>query len=397
MPLVNSFPVGARNKAILRVVALRDSLIILKEDGVFRMNGDSPANFSVTVLDNTIICLDPSSVVLLNNQVLCLSNQGVCLISDSSVQIISRRIEDPIQAILGSSDLVGQTAAISYESDRHYLLSTLEPNGTTNSVVYVYNVLNDGWVTWDQTFKQGIVGLSDTLYLISTDNKILKERKNQTRLDFCGQNHSLTVNTVTSDLTGANITCTTHTPVKGDVIVKSDVFNRIKTANLVSSNVFAVTFYRASNLVAADTPILYQKYNSTIKLAPFHAGLVGRSKQFAQMQMHTKDESVTTVDISFSGDTYGESEVVTWEATAIGSTGAGWGNQPWGFFPWGNGDGVNITYGTKNAPIVRVYVPLFQQRNTFLQPRILHESAGEAINLQSVSFAVRAYGERVSR
>jgi hypothetical protein len=397
VPLVNGFPAGARNSQILRAVALRDSLILLKEDGVFRVNGDSPANFSVTVLDNTIICLDPSSVVLLNNQVLCLSNQGVCLISDSSVQIISRKIEDPVQAILGSDDLVGQTAAVAYESDRHYLLSTLEPNGTTNSVVYVYNVLNDGWVTWDQTFKQGIVGLNDTLYLISTDNRILKERKNQTRLDYCGQNYAVTVSSVTSDLTGARVTSTARAPQPGDVVVKSDVFNRVKTSTLVTSNVYDLTFYRASNLAASDTPTLYAQYNSTIKMAPFHAGLVGRMKQIAQFQGHLKDESVTSADISFSGATYGESEVVTWEASAVGAAGAGWGNQPWGFFPWGNSDGVNITYGTKNAPIIRTYVPLFQQRNTYIQPRILHIHAGEAINLQSISFAVRAYGERVSR
>jgi hypothetical protein len=397
VPLTNSFPVGARNKDILRVVALRDSLIVLKEDGVFRVNGDSPSNFSVTVLDNTVVCLDPSSVVVLNNQVIALSNQGVCLITDSSVQIISRRIEDPIQAILGSSNLVGQTAAIAYESDRHYLLSTLEPNGTTNGIVYVYNVLNDGWVTWDQTFKQGIVGNSDTLFLISTDNRILKERKFQTRLDFCGQNHATTVVSVASDALTAVITCSTRAPTNGDIIVQSDVINRVESSSLVSGNNYTVTFYRACNLVAANTPTLYEQYDSTIKLAPFHAGLVGRSKQFAQMQGHTKDESVTSVDISFSGNSYGESEVVTWSATEVGAAGTGWGNQPWGYFPWGNSDGVNITYGTKNAPIIRIYIPLFQQRNTYIQPRILHPHAGEAINLQSLSFAVRAYGERVSR
>jgi hypothetical protein len=193
------------------------------------------------------------------------------------------------------------------------------------------------------------------------------------------------------------ITCSTRAPVNGDIIVQSDVINRVESSSLVSGNNYTVTFYRACNLVAANTPTLYEQYDSTIKLAPFHAGLVGRSKQFAQMQGHTKDESVTSVDISFSGNSYGESEVVTWSATEVGAAGTGWGNQPWGYFPWGNSDGVNITYGTKNAPIIRIYIPLFQQRNTYIQPRILHPHAGEAINLQSLSFAVRAYGERVSR
>lgn len=396
VPLVNNFPVGARNKEILRVVALRDCVIVLKEDGVFRLNGDAVSNFSVTALDNTVFCLEASSVGLLNNEVFAFSNQGVCRISDSSVQIVSRTIEDPIAAIVGSSSLATNAQAVTYESERLYILSTLNVNETSNTIVYAYNALNDSWVTWDTTFKQGVIGPNDTLYLITTGNKIHKERKNQTKIDFCGQNYATTVNTVASDALSATITVTGAAPVAGDAIVKSDVFSKIVTVT-GGSNPFTVTFARATNLAASDSVILYAKYDSAIKLAPFHAGLVGRMKQFSQMQVHLRDEAISVLDISYTGATYGGSELITWRASAIGSTGGGWGSLPWGFFPWGETDGINKTVGTRNAPIIRVYVPLFQQRNTFIQPFFEHKVAGEAINIQAIAFAVRSYGERTSR
>ncbi len=395
VPTVNQFPIGARNKSILRILALRDSVIILKEDGVFRLSGDTVAGFSVTTLDSTVICLSASSAVILNNQVLCLTNQGVCLISESSVQIVSRKIEDVIQPILGSSTLASQTGAFAYESERFYGLSTLLPNGTAAAQVYVYNILNDSWVTWDTTFKQGIVGPNDTLYLITAGDVVAKERKNQTRIDFTGQNYAATVTSVASGLLSALVAFGAGiVPEAGDILVKDNVFNRVTSAELVSGTTFTLTFLSPTNLVAADVPILYSVYESQIKMAPFHAGLVGRMKQFAQMQLHFRDNSVTELEITFSGDTFGSSESTTWVSQL---TSNGWGFFPWGFDSWGQVDGVDIQRKTSPAPICRIYVPRFQQRGTFIQPLIVHNRAGEAINLQAMTFAVRAYNERTSR
>jgi hypothetical protein len=395
VPLINQFPVGARNKAILRILALRDSVIILKEDGVYRLSGDTVFNFSVTALDTTVNCVAASSAVVLNNQVLALTNQGVCLISESSVQIVSRKIEDVIQPILGTSTLAAQTSAFAYESERFYGLTTVLPNGTTAAVVYVYNVLNDTWVTWDTMFKQGVVGPGDTLYLATSGDVIAKERKNQTRLDFSGQNYASTVSSVAADLMSAVVVFGGGVvPEIGDILVKSNVFNRVSGVSLVSGTTYTLTFVSLTNLVAADAPVLYSVYESQIKLAPFHAGLVGRMKQFAQMQLHFHDNSVSRLVITFSGDTYGSSESTTWSSILVSN---GWGNFPWGFDPWGLEDGVNIQRSTSPAPICRIYVPRFQQRGTFIQPLIVHSRAGEAINLQAMTFSVRAYNERVSR
>ena len=393
VPLLNSLNIGRANAAILAIRSLRDSLIVLKEDGVYRVTGDTFNAFSATPLDTTVVCRAPSSVKVLNNQVIFLSNQGVCLVTESSVQIISRTIEDVIQPILSKDDLDTNTSAVAYESERLYLLSTLGLNETTNTVVYAYNILNDTWTTWDTLFTQAVVGPSDTLYMVTTQDVIARERKQQTLVDYTGQNYSTTVNSVASDSLSANITSASAVPEKGDVLVKDNVFTRIASVT-GSGPAYDVTFQSITNLEAADTPILYSKYDSTWKLAPFHGGMVGRMKQFAQMQMHFKNSAPSRLEIAFQGYTFGGSSEVEWSNPLQFD---GWGLFPWGFLPWGQEDGVNLSEQTKASGVCRVYVPRFAQRTTFLQPVVEHKAAGEQINLQAVTFAVRPYQERVSR
>lgn len=396
VPLVNFFLAGAKNKAILRCHALRDSLILEKEDGVYRVTGDNVGNFVVTLLDSTISILAGSSSDVLNNQCVFLSNQGVCLVTDSSVQIVSRRIEEVIQPILGQTALGTQTGGVAYESERLYLLTTTDPNNTTATVTYAYNILSDAWTTMTMLFKQAVIGPNDTLYAITTDNVIFKERKKQTNIDYCGQNYTVTVVSVASDSMSATITMPVGiTPHKGDVIVKSQVINRVSsTPTLVTGTTYNFTFRQLTNLAAADTPILYQQYESIIKTAPFHAGLVGRWKHFAEMQIHIRNQNLTALTITFTGAVYGSSEVTEWVSTF---NYAGWGQFPWGFEPWGQQDAINLTIGTSAAPIVRTYVPQFQARSTFIQPYLEHTQAAEPLNIQSLSFSVRPYGQRVSR
>lgn len=393
VPLVNFFPVGAKNKAILRVKSLRDSIIIIKEDGVFRATGDNVYNITITPLDTTVWCIATDSVRVINNQVVFLSNQGVCLVTESSVQIISRDIEDVIQPILGRSTLAANTHAVAYESERLYLLTTLKPNSTTDTTVYVYNILNQTWTNWDSTFVAGFINNSDVLHIVDEDNLIKRERKNQTRIDYCEQNYAITVNSVSGDQYSANITITgSYVPRSGDVIVKNNVFSRILS---VSTNIgtYDIVFLKKTNLAALDSLHIYARYDATVKLSPFHAGAVGRSKQFSQFQIHTRNFAITALDISFAGYMFGGSSTVEWSA---GDTGDGWGNEPWGIFGWGQEEAVNLALYTKPAPVIRVYIPLLQQRNTFLQPILYHKQAGESLEIQAMTFAVRPYQERVS-
>ncbi len=399
VPIENEYVAGSRNAKIFRVFALRDSVIILKGDGVFRMTGDSPANFNITAIDNTIFCVSANSGALLNNQVYFLANQGVCLATESSTQILSReKIEDVIIPIVGKSDIEVQTGSVAYESERTYKLSTIGPNQTTKTVSYIYNFVNDSWTTFDQLFIQGVIGPNDTQYLITSSNIIKKERKTQTRIDFCGQNYPVTITAVSSSKMSATVTSSSVVPAEGDVILKADVFSRIKTVTSLGSSVYTLTFRTVCNLTAADSLNLYQGYETDIDFAPFHAGQVGLMKQFSQMQLHTRTPSITRLEISYSGYSYGGSETTIWELSSVRDSGnLGWGQFPWGFEPWGQADAINIAQGTQPASPIRTFIPIFQQRNTFIKTRIKHREAGESLDIQALDYAVRPYKERVSR
>lgn len=396
VPLANEFLAGPKNEAILRVFALRDSVIYITEGGIYRGTGDGPFNFTVTALDTTIKPIAGDSAYLLNNQVFVLSNQGVCAVSESSVQILSRKVENIFEPIVGSPNISTATCAVAYESDRSYRISTLEPNVDTKNKTFLYNVLNDTWTESDKLFDAAIVGPSDTMFS-TTGNVIYKERKNGNRLDYCDQNFSVTVASVSADKLSATISSPSTVPAIGDIIVKNNVFSRIKSV-AGSSPTYTVEFYRQTNLVAADAPQIYKAYTSIVKMSPFHAGAVGRAKQFAQLQLHTRSAQITRLRILFTGPVFGGSEEVSWTIGEVGSiTQGGWGEIPWGFFPWGLEDGINTIYKTEPAPIIRIYVPRFQQRSTYIQAYFEHSDAGETMDIQALSWAVRGYGERVTK
>lgn len=237
VPLTNSFNVGSEEAEILRIAALRDSLIILKEDGVFRLNGDSLNNFTVTALDTTVICKATDSVDVLNNSVYAFTNQGVVQITDASVRILSRPIEPVLSAILGTADLESVTSGISYESERLYLLATIRPNTTSTvaDAIYVYNYLSDTWALWtgaNLAFVNGLVStLDDKMLAIPAGdtNVVVKERKDNTNVDYSEQEYPvLTINGVIANFTtlsgSADVTVTSqmdHAFEIGDLVTIS--------------------------------------------------------------------------------------------------------------------------------------------------------------------------------
>lgn len=246
VPLTDTIAIGSESAAILRIAPLRDSLIILKEDGVFRLNGDSKANFSVTALDNTVICVARRSMAVLNNSVYALTNQGVVQITDSSVPIISRPIEPLFSSIIGLSALEDVTSGVGYESERLYLLSTVQPNTpvTEPNVTYCYNYLTDSWTTWrgDAVVFLGahLGSEDDKLYFVQGNNTryLHKERKNQNKVDFTGQDFATPViaaqvATAVAILGTANVTCTTteaHGFAVGDLLTVSRASTALATA-----------------------------------------------------------------------------------------------------------------------------------------------------------------------
>jgi hypothetical protein len=250
VPVVNRFPIGSQDADILRVVALRDSLVIFKEDGVFRLNGDSLTNFTATALDTTVILKARRSVAVLNNSVYALTNQGVVQVTDTSVRIVSRQIEPLLTAVIGKTNLDAFTSGHAIESERLYILSTIDvnTNPTSANVAYVFNYLTGAWTTYSgqALAHAGFVAPNDAVYHILAGDRfdVMQERRNTSKIDYTGQDGAVQVYIKRAASafaqTGTATVCINaegHDVIAGDVLTISGTDGVLASAFTGSSDV----------------------------------------------------------------------------------------------------------------------------------------------------------------
>lgn len=235
VPIVNKFNVGPKDKAIKRILPLRESLFILKEDGIYRVTGQA-GSFILDPFDNTSNILAADSAVVLNNQIYMLSTQGVVTISDTGVSVISRPIEDKLDKIAsGNFDYVTNTFGVAYESDRSYLLWTVtNTNDHTPTQMFRFNTFTTAWTRWPISKTCGIVKFSDDkLYLGAGDeNFIEKERKDFARTDYADREYDLEI--LQNGIDGLNIHLSSVTDViVGDVLVQTQYLTIYKFNQLL--------------------------------------------------------------------------------------------------------------------------------------------------------------------
>lgn len=196
VPLLNYFDIGPRDKAILRIIALRESVFALKEDGIYRISGDAPP-FFIAGFDFSAQIIAPDSAVVLNNQIYVLTTQGIVTITDSGVNIISRPIENRLKEITRPGyDFRTATFGVAYESDRSYCMWTVTTeNDTVATQCFRYNTFTNSWTRWNNSKTCGIVNFGDDkMYLGAGDiNYIEQERKNLDRTDFADRQYNLNI------------------------------------------------------------------------------------------------------------------------------------------------------------------------------------------------------------
>lgn len=189
VPLVNYIDIGPRDKAIQRILALRDSLIVLKEDGVYIISGSAAPNFSVRLSDSSALTFAPDTATNLNNLIYVLTSQGVVTVSETGVGVISRNIENKIQEIANAKfNYKLMSWGMSSESDRCYLIWL--PEKTTDlyaTQAFRYNTFTRTWTRWTKPANCGVVSpADDKIYLGDSSGRpyVLKERKNFERQDL---------------------------------------------------------------------------------------------------------------------------------------------------------------------------------------------------------------------
>lgn len=196
VPAVNKFFVGPKDKAILRILPLRNGLFVLKEDGIYRVTGDN-ASFTLDPFDNSAFLIAPDSAVVLNNLIYMLSSQGIVTLSDTGVSVISRPLEDKLDKVTSAAyDFRFNTFGVAYESDRAYLMWTVSnPNDTHPTQCFRFNTFTNSWTRFPIAKTCGLVKFQDDLMYLgpADENFIEQERKEFKRTDFADREYPLTI------------------------------------------------------------------------------------------------------------------------------------------------------------------------------------------------------------
>lgn len=237
VPILNYLDVGPKDKAIVRILALRDSLFILKEDGVYRLSG-SAAPFAVASFDFSTIIKAADSAVVLNNLIYAYSSGGVARISDTGAEIISRPIENKLIKLLIPSytNFGTATFGVAYESDRSYYLFTVEDTSDTVATqCFRFNTFTNSWTKLLLEKRAGLVNpYDDKLYLAATDTNYLEqERKSFDRTDYADRETEMTL--AANAVDGMTITLPSITNVtNGDILVQTQYLTLSQYNRLLS-------------------------------------------------------------------------------------------------------------------------------------------------------------------
>ena len=383
VPLSNFFFCGSQDHEILRILPIRDSLFILKEDGVYRLSGENSGSFRVDLFDSTARLIAPESAVVLNNQVWALTDQGVVSITEGGVQVRSRPIESTLQELLGTSvdKLRNLTFAVGYESDRKYILFTYDDSGdTTATQAFVFNVFTNAWTRWPLSRTCGLVNPSDDkLYFGDADSEyVTKELKSFNSSDQVDYGFSTTISAVS----GSTLTLTGSDNISaGDVIYQSStVFATVASVDSIAGTL--VVDYDAG--FSAGSADVLKAIETAVAWVPFTAGNPGMRKQFREVGLLFKQDFSGTGTVLFSSDESADQESEEITGSDIGN----WGLFAWGEVPWG---------GELGRRPFRVMVPRNKQRCTQLTVEFRHAVGYANYQLNGISLIAEPGSERFRR
>lgn len=383
VPLTNILYAGSAGVEIKRIVPLRDSLFIFKDDGIFRITGSTPSSFTVDAFDDTTKLLAPETAVSLNNTIYCLTNQGVASVSDTGVGIVSRPIEGDLLTLFGISldNVKNLSWGVSYQSDRKYLLGVISNSGdTTATQIFVYNFLTDSWTRWPLTKRCGLINSSnDKLYLgDSASNKLNVERKMFDQTDYVDGTLSVTI----SASSGTTITLASTLGITvGDLLYQSSTVRSVITAiNGAANQVTVQDTLTWSNGAAT----VYSAIECLVQFQPQTGGSPQSLKHFSELELFFRRARFNSATIAFTSDLSQSQDSLS----IAGVNNGAWGLFPWGSVPWG---------GQLGAVPRRTYVPRNKQRCSQLSIKLTHRVGYGDFILEGFNLKYRTLSQRVSR
>ena len=369
VPLVNYIEVGSANQPINRIVPLRDGIMVMKQDGVFRISNAAPP-FTITPIDYNIRILADNTAAELDNNVYFLSDQGVVALSDSDAKIMSFVLDKTIIENT-SPDLYPNLQevawGIAYQSARKYILfMPLLKTDTQSNQQYVYNHLTEVWTRWTVGATCGIVLKKDgKMYLgsaagsapTSGDSYVYQERKTFTDIDYADNEYTTYNNTV-----GTTTTIVINNPLlppninllAGWTVTQTASGATAEIVNAVVGGITTTLTLNVEQTWAAGNVVIYTPIYSEVETIQLDCQDPGMNKQFTEIVYIFTEQGFSSLDSRISSNTAGIPVLDILTPTIRG----GWGIDPWGTSPWGG--------SPSGQGKIRRYVPQAIQRAGWL-------------------------------
>ena len=373
VPILNYVDAGSRANEILRIIPLRDSVFILKEDGIYRIIGEDPSSLRISLFDNTVKLLSLESAVEMNNQIYCYTDQGMAAISDNGVEVISRPIEDQIQQREIIQNFFTTSFGVSYEVDRKYLFyckALATDSFPTES--YVYNFFTNAWTKYIQDRSCGIV-FDNRLYMGGVDGYIYRERKALNSTDYVDDSYNITINSINGNI----LTLAPATNIAVNQVIRQSAVFSVITA--VNGN--DVTLESSAGFVAGAA-ISYEPIESILEWSQNDSQNPGILKHWREITMLFRTADFSSIEIGFSSNF--DPNVEYTEVSPIRSD--QWGSFSWGSIPWG--------FGTGLAYPIRTYIPLLKRRASWVFFRVRSNKAQSYFAIQGLSAMFEPMSER---
>ena len=376
--------VGSKNFEGRRCLALRDSIFLLKDDGVFRLTG-SGGSWSIEPLDTSTRIIAPDSAVVVNNQIYALCDQGIVSISDVGVQVISRPIEDQIIGLISEDydSLKTLSFGVGYDTDRKYCLWTISSDSDNfPTQAFVYNTFTQAWTTWVKDASHAVVNQADDkIYLCNPEDKyVLIERKNLDFTDYADEEVE-GISVVSSS--GYSVVLNTVVGIDvGYLLYESASIYSLITAVDAPTNTVTVNDLRS--WAVASIAVL-KSIACEIEYAVQDGDNPGVMKLFQEVALLFRESNFVNGTLGFFTDLSGGYQ----ETTILGS----YGGDLWGLFLWGNG----AWGGTSRPKPIRVFVPREKSRGSLISAKLRISNAYSKWSLNGMSLQFDWVSERVSR
>lgn len=385
VPILNFIDVGTDDSEILRIIPLKNSVFVFKDDGeVYQIRGETFINFQVDLFDSNTTLYAPKTAVSFNNQVWLFSDQGIISVGDAGVKIRSWDIENQVRPYLSNTnfpDFPSDAWAVSYDSDRKYIFSD-------RTTWYVYNILTNSWTTWAFQLPNNSTATipfamlkrdDDKLYYCDQFNKISQERKNFDSTDFTDTEDPVTITSVNNPANQVDLASPISTDNIGRELVQSGT-----TRQIIAVSGATITLESQAVWVTGAASI-FNPINCIIKTNDLFSGNYDQIKRYRELYLGFRDlnrEYTVRFFNNFHPQGSGNDEVVLTPTLP----GAQWGSGTWGGFPWGG--------ATAGAQGNRTYFPQEQQRALSVNIEVETNRSFTAFSLNKLALTFEVASER---